>query len=100
MDKISFIKMDIEGAEFLALNGMKEILKLNKNIKIFTEVEPYFLEDASTSYDQFIDLLTENNFTLFIVDNRNETLIKVDRSQLEKILNDESGSVNILCVRE
>lgn len=90
--------MDIEGAEVLALSGMKKILKLNKNIKIFTEVEISYLEDAGSSYDQFIDLLTENNFTLSLADNRSETLIKVNSSQLEKILNDE-GSVNILCVR-
>jgi len=99
LDKISFIKMDVEGAEFLALSGMKEILKLNKNIKIFTEAEISYLEDAGSSYDQFIDLLTENDFTFSIADNRTETLTKVNKSQLEKILNDE-GSVNIFCVRE
>jgi len=99
LNKISFIKMDIEGAEVLALSGMKKILKLNKNIKIFTEVEISYLEDAGSSYDQFIDLLTENNFALSLADNRSETLIKVNRAQLEKILNDES-SVNIFCVRE
>ena len=100
LDKISFIKMDIEGAEFLALNGMKEILKLNKNIKLFTEIEISHLEDAGSNYTQFVDLLTENNFILCLADNRNETLTKVDRSQLEKILNDEGNSVNILCIRE
>ena len=99
LDKISFIKMDVEGAEFLALSGMKEILKLNKNIKIFTEAEISYLEDAGSSYDQFIDLLTENDFTFSLADNRTETLTKVNKSQLEKILNDE-GSVNIFCVRE
>ena len=99
LNKISFIKMDIEGAEFLALSGMKEILKLNKNIKIFTEAEISYLEDAGSSYDQFIDLLTENDFTFSLADNRTETLTKVNKSQLEKILNDE-GSVNIFCVRE
>ena len=100
LNKISFIKMDIEGAEFLALDGMKEILKLNQNIKIFTEVDPHYLEDAGTSYEQFIDLLTENNFTLSISDNRNETLTRVNSSQLGKILNDDTGPMNILCVRE
>ena len=99
LDKISFIKMDVEGAEFLALSGMKEILKLNKNIKIFTEAEISYLEDAGSNYDQFIDLLTENDFTFSLADNRTETLTKVNKSQLEKILNDE-GSVNIFCVRE
>ena len=100
LDKISFIKMDVEGAEFLALSGMKEILKLNKNIKIFTEAEISYLEDAGSSYDQFIDLLTENDFTFSLADNRSETLTKVNKSQLEKILNDEGNSVNIFCVRE
>ena len=99
LDKISFIKLDVEGAEFLAFSGMKEILKLTKNIKIFTEAEISYLEDAGSSYDQFIDLLTENDFTFSLADNRSETLTKVNKSQLEKILNDE-GSVNIFCVRE
>ena len=36
-NKIDFIAIDIEGAEFKAFNGMKKILQLNSNLKIFTE---------------------------------------------------------------
>ena len=42
----------------------------------------------------------ENNFTLSISDNRNETLTRVNSSQLGKILNGDAGPMNILCVRE
>jgi FkbM family methyltransferase len=35
--KIDFIKMDIQGAEDAALQGMLYLLKKNKNLKIITE---------------------------------------------------------------
>jgi len=38
--KVDVIKMDIEGAEGLALEGMKKILNENKDIKIFSEIVP------------------------------------------------------------
>lgn len=38
--KVDFIKMDIEGAEWLALKGMKSFLEKNKNTRIMTEFWP------------------------------------------------------------
>jgi len=42
--KIDFIKMDIQGAEFLALQGMRRILDSRRCLKMMLEFWPYGLE--------------------------------------------------------
>lgn len=39
--KINFIKMDIEGSEYLALEGMKSLIKKNPEVKIIAEMPDY-----------------------------------------------------------
>jgi FkbM family methyltransferase len=42
--KVDFIKIDIEGYEYHALSGMKNIINSNKEIKILTEIHsPLYL---------------------------------------------------------
>ncbi len=38
---ISFIKMDIEGSEYFALEGMSRVLNTNTNLKIMLEYAPF-----------------------------------------------------------
>jgi len=40
-EKIDFIKMDIEGSEYLALDGMKSLIKKNPEVKIIAEFPNY-----------------------------------------------------------
>lgn len=42
---INFIRMDIEGYEYEALNGMMDLLKRNKGIKILVETHPVFYNE-------------------------------------------------------
>ena len=67
LKKIDFIKIDIEGSEFRAFNGMKKILELNNNLKIFTEIAPSLLEDAGSSEKQILDFLQEHEFINFFI---------------------------------
>jgi len=55
--KVDFIKMDIQGFEFSALQGMKETIAYNPEIKIVMELWPYGLKKAGTDYHLFIDFL-------------------------------------------
>lgn len=51
---INFIKMDIEGAEYPALQGMKEILRKNKNVVVLTEFWPAGMALAKTDPTEFL----------------------------------------------
>ena len=98
-NKIDFIKIDIEGAEFKAFNGMKKILQLNSNLKIFTEITPLLLDDANSTVKQVLDFLDDYKFTnRFLSDNRKNTLSKINKQELLNHMKN-SNSVNILCTQ-
>jgi len=66
--RIDVIKIDVEGAEALAISGMKEILKNNENIKIFLEFFPLLIIKMNSSPEGFIDKLIEDyRFSIFII---------------------------------
>lgn len=67
-DHVDVIKMDVEGAEALALSGMDKILKNNQNIKMFVEFFPMLIEKMGSSPEEFIEkLLNEYKFRLFMI---------------------------------
>jgi FkbM family methyltransferase len=56
-DQLDFIKMDIEGAELMALQGGEALLKNSKKLKILLEVWPYGLKKSGVSFDALIQVL-------------------------------------------
>ena len=75
---IDFIKMDIEGAEYLALQGMKRILAESKT-KLLVEFSPFALLEAGSSPTEFITLLDSNNLQLSSIDNLD---LELDKAEL------------------
>lgn len=64
--KINFIKMDIQGAEILALRGMSQLLKSNKQwLKILAEFWPYGFRKADTKPAEFFEILKKYGFCFF-----------------------------------
>ena len=80
--KIDIIKMDIQGAEYLAIEGMNNIITKNPNIQLLTEFWPYGIEKSGHSPKEFIEQLTKIGFGIFIIKNNklicfeNEPLIE------------------------
>lgn len=64
--KIDFIKMDIQGAEYFALKGMRETLLKNPEIVILMEFWPYGLALAKTSATLLLQLINEYNLKMFL----------------------------------
>ena len=67
-ETIDVIKMDVEGAEALALAGMDKILGKNKKLKMFIEFFPLLIEKMGSSPDEFIRKLLENyGFSIYMI---------------------------------
>ena len=61
---INFIKMDIQGSEFLALKGMNKILDNDRPI-FFVEIEEFYLNKMGSSSKNLIELFFSKKYTLF-----------------------------------
>ena len=92
---IDVVKMDIEGAEMLALLGMDKILRKNKNIKMFIEFFPLLIEKMGNSPREFIrKLLEDYKFSIFVIPGDYDAL----KGEMVKINNGDD--VMNLCKKE
>ena len=63
------IKMDIQGFEPYALKGMKEIIRANKQLSLFTEYDPKLLNDAQYDPYQYLEDLCQH-FKVYDINTR------------------------------
>src|SRR5207248_2899965 len=56
--RIHFIKMDIQGAEAAALEGMKTLLRRQPQVALITEFWPFGMRGFGASAVEFLRLLT------------------------------------------
>ncbi|MBA7650995.1 hypothetical protein ES703_58810 [subsurface metagenome] len=65
---IDVIKMDVEGAEMLALSGMDRLIKESENLTMFVEFYPRLIREMGSSPEEFIHKLLEDyNFSIFVI---------------------------------
>ena len=63
---VDFIKMDIQGAEYFALKGMKSTILSNPNIIILMEFWPFGLGLAKSSARSLLGLIQEYGLKMFL----------------------------------
>lgn len=98
---VNFIKMDIEGAEGKALQGMANLLKKNSAIKIITEFRPFGLKQSGISPEEFLKLLLGFGFELYEINEQKKKIIPVDIPKLlESYPPEKEDSTNLLCIRQ
>ena len=95
INKIKFIKIDVEGSELDVLQGMESILEKNSQITILLEFIPENLIEHGSDPIHLLEFLIDRNFRLYtIVDNNKE---EIDRSNFKKIIHYSGRS--LLCVK-
>jgi FkbM family methyltransferase len=93
--KVDVVKIDIEGAELRALEGMTETLsRASKGLKLFVECNPSWLRLAGESAQSLTNRLQEVGFTISLIDESNRSLKPVDSSV------ETAKYVNLYCVRK
>lgn len=99
--KIDFIKMDIQGAEGGAIQGMLNLLKKNKTVKIVTEFWPVGLKRFGIDPDEYLKLLIELGFKLYEINEQEKKIKPVNIPKLLEIYTPEKENfTNLLCRRE
>ena len=81
-ETINFIKIDIEGAEGGAIQGMVALLKKNKNVKIMTEFWPAGLKRSGIDASEYLKIFVKHGFKLYNINEQEKTLKLVDISVL------------------
>lgn len=81
---VDIIKMDIQGAEGLALSGMTGLLERSRDIKIFMEFWPEGLLLTGYSPQSILNALVERGFLIFEINERKRTLELI--SDIEKFV--------------
>jgi len=100
IDKINFIKIDVEGLEFNVLKGMKNILKNSKKIKILFEFMPENTMEVGFTPIELLNYLTSNDFKLYCMDNKTKKLLYVSNNEeIIKLCSSTNNTIsrNLFC---
>lgn len=70
----TIIKMDIEGAEILALRGMEKLFKICPPRLLFMELHPNYLKNYNSNTDEVISIITNSNYQIIKKYQRDEQI--------------------------
>jgi len=84
MEKINFIKMDIQGAETDSIIGMSSLLGKMTDVKIMIEFAPKKLKNFGHNPIELLNILTENDFKLFEINDDKKKIIPTNSQVLIK----------------
>lgn len=81
---IDFIKMDIQGAEGLALEGMRRLVSEQQNLILVSEYEPWGLKESGYGARQYCETLVSMGFQLHDLNEKSGELTATSPDALEK----------------
>jgi FkbM family methyltransferase len=95
IDRVDVVKMDIEGAESIALQGMNESLSNAK--MLFLEFTPSAIQKAGHDPDEVLRLLREKSFDIYAIDERAKSKRRItDFDALVRAI-PETECANLFC---
>ncbi len=94
---VDFIKMDIEGAEVLALRGMQELLKRDKPT-IIMEYWPRRFKKLGTTVEELFEMLGALGYTFSDIDERDGAVRPITAEELQRRYpTEQDGGTNFIC---
>lgn len=79
-NRLDAVKLDIQGAEILAINGMSNLMDVNPNLRIISEFWPEGLEQSGTDPLRFLDEMRQRGFNVQNID--------ADAAKLQEMTNE------------
>jgi len=96
--KLDLIKMDIQGAEMLALQGMQRVLQDNPDIIIMSEFWPEGLRACGSSPEKFLSFFKDRDFQIAYINDADGNTRSMPPEQLIALCGSH-GYVNLLIKR-
>lgn len=90
--QIDVLKLDVQGAEGLALKGMRETLTRSPNLKIFMEFWPSALRNGGTDPREVLQELLSFSFFIKVIDQEKKVLRDVEG--IEQLLAPSSAEIS------
>jgi len=98
--RISFIKIDVEGAELGTLEGLKTLLETNKKIIIMIEFDPQQIKEFGSSSRDLLNFLDNQKFRFLFVDQNMHQIKKAEGIDfLLKKYEESKTATNLICYR-
>lgn len=94
---VDVIKIDIEGNEPYALEGMKQTISKNDNIIMFVEFAPAFLRRAGVKPEDYLAQIRGLGFDVQLIDEHSRCLKPVPRDSFDEV--DPSWYANLYCTK-
>ncbi len=99
--KIDFIKMDIQGSESAAIQGMSMLLQKTKRVKILSEFWPYGLKQFGIQPEDYLKLLVKYDLKLYNIVERKK---KIESTNIAELLGKctlkKTDWMNLLLVKD
>ncbi len=99
LEKISFMKIDVDGPELLVLKGSKLLLK-NNSLKIFMEWDKVSARRSGCEPSDIIDLLLQNNFKMFYPNYKENKFYQISKKELLDKPDLQENTINMIFVKD
>jgi len=83
--RVNMIKMDVQGAEGLAIEGMRKIIEKNNDLKIMMEFWPSGLENMKTDPAKLLAKLKQYGFRLQRINKEKRILENIDATKVTEL---------------
>ncbi|MGE0269151.1 MAG: FkbM family methyltransferase [Candidatus Omnitrophota bacterium] len=97
-ERYDVIKMDIQGAEPLAFEGMKSFLSRHKSLVIFCEFFPDVFTHYRSKPIEFLKLIEEHGFKISVINDHERTIGQCKNEEIIEMCRGERY-VNLLLVK-
>jgi len=95
--KPKLVKIDIEGAESAALEGMKTLIRETEELVLITELNPFYFPGAAG--EGFLGRLADQGFEMAVIDDARFQIEVGEACRVARRALDKGYKVNLLCVR-
>ncbi len=101
-ERVDFVKMDIQGFEMQALQGMRELLARSPSVMMLAEFWPGGQRAAGNDPAAFYAILRELGFAVWEVSESRRAMVPLDEARVPGLIADlerDGALANLLCTR-